>query len=77
MTGKGCSYNGGLCHQVVESCSGCNRSAEFDAGWYCTACPEPAVKWKNGNCNFATHVATTSAGNRAKLNPIKASKRRR
>ena len=75
MTGKGCSYTGGLCHEVIEQCSGCNRSAEFETGWYCTACPEPAIKWKNGNCNFATHVTTTAATNKAKLNPIKASKR--
>jgi hypothetical protein len=56
MTAKGCSYNGGICHEVVEHCNGCNRSAEFSSKWYCTACPDPSIKWKTGDCNFASHV---------------------
>ncbi len=28
MTNKGCSYNGGKCYPVVESCKGCGR-----VGW--------------------------------------------
>jgi hypothetical protein len=75
MTAKGCGYNQGLCHEVVESCKGCNRASEIESGWYCTACPEPSLKWKNGNCNLATHVATTPAAAKAKINPLKASKR--
>jgi hypothetical protein len=35
------------------------------------------MKWKNGNCNLATHVATTVAANKQKINPLKASKRAR
>jgi hypothetical protein len=41
---------------------------------YCSACPEPALKWKWGNCNMATHVVT-AAENKQKINPLKASKR--
>ena len=77
MTAKGCSYNDGICHQVVEQCQGCNRGSEFSSGWFCTACPEPAAKWKNGNCNFASHVSTATNSAKAKINPLKASKRGR
>jgi hypothetical protein len=75
MTAKGCGYNGGICQEIVEKCEGCNRKDELESGWYCSACPEPAMKWKNGNCNLATHVTTVSASKKQKLNPLKASKR--
>ncbi len=75
MTSKGCSYKGGICHQVTEQCNGCNRSTELSSGWYCTACPDPSIKWKNGKCNLATHVAVESKQAQAKINPLKASKR--
>ncbi|RLC01401.1 MAG: hypothetical protein DRI57_31155 [Deltaproteobacteria bacterium] len=75
MTAKGCSYNGGICHEIVEQCNGCNRSAEFASGWFCTASPEPSIKWKNGKCNLASHVTTTANENKIKINPLKASKR--
>lgn len=77
MSANGCSYNGGICHQVVEQCQGCNRGSEYTSGWYCSACPEPAMKWKNGNCNLATHVNSATASTTAKINPLKASKRAR
>lgn len=75
MTEKGCSYKGGRCYAIVEECSGCNRAAEFESGWYCSVAPEPAIKWKLGNCNMATHVQAAVAETKAKINPIKASKR--
>ncbi|MGB5423817.1 MAG: hypothetical protein WBN03_16760, partial [Desulfobacterales bacterium] len=28
MTAKGCSYNGGICHEIVEQCNGCGRKVE-------------------------------------------------
>jgi hypothetical protein len=77
MSADGCSYNGGICNQVVEQCQGCNRGSEYSSGWYCTACPEPETKWKNGNCNLASHVSTASVGSKTKINPLKASKRAR
>ena len=75
MTKNGCSYKGGACNAVVEACTGCSRCKEYETGWYCTAVPDPALKWKNGNCNLATHVTMTVKEEKAKLNPIKASKR--
>ncbi|MEJ2040689.1 MAG: PxxKW family cysteine-rich protein [Desulfosarcinaceae bacterium] len=76
MTAKGCGYNGGVCHEIVEACKGCGRAAEIEAGWYCSACPEPSTKWKNGNCNLATHVTSnTGVSAKQKINPLKASKR--
>jgi hypothetical protein len=76
MGKSGCSYNGGICHEIVEQCDGCNRGSEYSSGWYCTACPDPSLKWKNGSCNLATHVKSASASSKAKLNPLKASKRK-
>lgn len=75
MKTSGCSYNGGLCHEVVEACQGCNRALQIEASWYCSACPEPAMKWKNGNCNLATHITAAPVAAKAKINPLKASKR--
>ncbi|GBC59084.1 hypothetical protein DENIS_0014 [Desulfonema ishimotonii] len=75
MTKKGCSYNGGSCHEIVEQCKGCNRIIEFDSVSYCGAAPEPALKWKNGICNLATHVKAAAATTQTKINPLKASKR--
>lgn len=76
MNAKGCSYNGGICHEIVEQCNGCKRTSEITTGWYCSACPDPSLKWKNGNCNLATHVSNGSSESKAKINPLKASKRR-
>jgi hypothetical protein len=75
MTAKGCGYNGGHCYEIVEACQGCSRAVQLSTGWYCTACPEPALKWKRGNCNLATHVTNTVVTAKAKVNPLKASKR--
>jgi len=74
MTAKGCSYNGGICHEIVENCQGCNRTIEHSSRWYCSACPQPSIKWKTGNCNLASHL-TAEAEKKAKVNPLKASKR--
>ncbi|MEW6078072.1 MAG: PxxKW family cysteine-rich protein [Thermodesulfobacteriota bacterium] len=75
MTAKGCSYKGGVCLPIVEACQGCKRAVEYPTGWYCSATPDPAKKWKNGPCNLATHVETTPVETKTKVNPLKASKR--
>jgi hypothetical protein len=76
MTPKGCSFNGGECHQIVEQCEGCDRILNLESGRYCAAVPNPAVKWRLGSCNLATHVkSTTKNGQTVKINPLKASKR--
>ena len=76
MTANGCGYNGGACLPIIDQCMGCNRTSEFPTGTYCTAVPDPSLKWKTGNCNVATHVKTVAASKKQKINPIKASKRR-
>lgn len=76
MTANGCVFNGGSCREIVEACSGCNRVVDYEGGWFCSVAPDPAVKWKNGNCNLATHVSTETVEKKQKINPIKASKRR-
>jgi len=74
MKKTGCSYNNGVCREVVEQCEGCGHIGTFVAGKYCLSYPEPALKWRNGNCNFATHLKVTGAA-KDKINPLKASKR--
>lgn len=74
MSKNGCTYAGGACLSVVEKCTGCARSKEYQTGWYCSAAPNPALKWKNGDCNLATHI-TVVVKEQAKINPLKASKR--
>jgi len=75
MTKNGCSYNGGTCHPVVEQCEGCERIREYAGGKYCSAYPNPGMKWKNATCNFATHVKKDSKQERV-VNALKASKRK-
>ena len=74
MKTSGCSYNEGVCQPVVEECQGCKRVADFAAGQYCNATPEPSSKWKNGKCNLATHIKEEATA-KVKINPLKASKR--
>ena len=76
MTAEGCSYNEAACLPIIDECNGCQRTSEFPTGMYCVAAPDPSLKWKNGNCNIATHVKTVTETKKQKLNPIKASKRR-
>ena len=75
MKKSGCSYNGGKCHPIVETCAGCDRVVEYSTGSFCKTYCEPAVKWTKGSCNFATHVKKEVKEDSFKLNPLKASKR--
>ena len=75
MTAKGCSYNDGICHEIIERCNGCARIITIENGTYCTAAPDPSLKWKFDHCNLATHVKIEEIKENGKLNPIKASKR--
>lgn len=75
MTKAGCGYNGGSCHPIVEQCEGCDRIVEKETGRYCKSYPNPAIKWKTGRCNFATHVKSEVQAQQNKVNPLKASKR--
>jgi len=75
MSKKGCGFNGGTCHIIVEECEGCQRVAEYPTGKYCMAFPDPAAKWHAGRCNMATHLQAISKKENGKVNPLKASKR--
>ena len=75
MKKNGCSYNGGRCYPIVESCKGCDRVVEFSTGSYCKTYCEPSIKWAKAPCNFATHVKKEVKEDTFKLNPLKASKR--
>lgn len=77
MQPKGCTFNGGACHPVIDKCNGCARIMELPSGNYCQVFPDPAAKWANGNtCSMATHLRNVSRGSRAHMvNPLKASKR--
>ena len=76
MTKKGCNFNGGRCHVVVEACSGCGKTTDFENEMFCTIAPNPEAKWARGKCNFATHIKNAEEiPSDKKLNPLKASKR--
>ncbi|MGW8288983.1 MAG: PxxKW family cysteine-rich protein, partial [Candidatus Bathyarchaeia archaeon] len=47
---------------------------KFKHGVYCQCSPNPAIKWRNGSCNLATHRKSASQ-KVVKINPLKASKR--
>ena len=75
MTKKGCEYSGGKCNTIIEQCEGCQKASDFPTGKYCIAFPDPAAKWRTGNCNMATHIKAPEKKESAKVNPLKASKR--
>lgn len=75
MTRKGCTFNGGQCHPVVDSCNGCSRAITIADTTFCSVAPDPASKWVRGVCNFATHTERKAVEQTQKLNPLKASKR--
>lgn len=73
-TADGVEVKGFIVSPCVEQCSGCERIRTFDDQEFCSSYPDPASKWCGGNCNFATHIKTEAQA-KAKVNPIKASKR--
>jgi len=75
MTKRGCTYNGGRCHTIVELCEGCGKILENTFGKFCTVYPNPASKWNFGKCPTATHLKREVAETTQKINPLKASKR--
>lgn len=73
-TDAGVELNGMVLQPVVEQCDGCDRVRSFTEEKYCSSYPMPARKWAGGRCNFATHIKS-EGGSKAKVNPLKASKR--
>jgi len=76
MTKKGCQFDGGSCHPIVEQCEGCQRIGEFPSGKFCLIYPDPAAKWRLGKCQMATHLKDSTKNDNGKINPLKASKRK-
>jgi len=76
MSNKGCQFNGGSCHTIVDRCEGCQKVLELPTGNFCRVFPDPAIKWRMGTCNMATHIKASNGNKNGKLNPLKASKRR-
>lgn len=74
-TEQGVELKGILMHPSIDKCEGCDRLRSFENQTFCSSYPEPDKKWVGGRCNFATHVKTETSGKKAKVNPIKASKR--
>ena len=56
-------------------CEGCERIVEIETGKVCRSYVNPDAKWKNGICNFATHVKPEIITTQIKVNPLKAAKR--
>lgn len=75
MKKTGCGYNGGKCYTIVESCEGCARVMELEAGTFCMSFPYPAQKWQSAGCSMATHLKKETKSGEQKINPLKASKR--
>jgi len=75
MKKAGCSFKGGKCYNIIDSCEGCDRIEEHPSGRYCKSYADPISKWSNGKCNFATHTIIENSVTKTKLNPLKASKR--
>lgn len=73
-TDEGVIVNGFVLSPCVEQCKGCERIRDFESEEFCSSYPNPASKWAGGRCNFATHLKTQTAA-KAKVNPLKASKR--
>ena len=77
MGAHGCTFAGGACFEIIEQCEGCAKIIEYETGRFCSVYPHPAMKWRNGACNFATHVKreiVKDASGKA-VNPLKAAKR--
>ncbi len=75
-TTAGCGFGdpSDTCVAVVDKCSGCDHTHDWDAATYCKTFASPADKWAFGPCNMATHVKEEAKVAR-KINPLKASKR--
>ena len=73
-TNDGVQLSGVILQPIVEQCNGCDRIRNFEEQEFCASYPTPAKKWTLGRCNFATHVKAETII-KAKVNPLKASKR--
>ena len=67
-TEQGVEVKGMLMQPVIEKCEGCDRVRTFEEQQFCGSYPNPAKKWFDGRCNFATHIKTETS-KAAKVNP--------
>jgi hypothetical protein len=63
----GCGFLGGACRPIFEKCEGCERIKTYEGKKFCAAFPDPAVRWRLGNCNMATHIKTETKSEAAKV----------
>ncbi|MBN1547651.1 MAG: PxxKW family cysteine-rich protein [Syntrophaceae bacterium] len=75
MSKNGCTFIGGSCKTIIESCVGCNKVVEYPTGQYCKVYADPASRWTTGKCAIASHVSRDIKETTQKINPLKASKR--
>ena len=68
-------YAAGSFQPIVERCEGCERIVEENNTKYCRTYLNPAAKWRQGMCNFATHAKPELKLVKVRVNPLKASKR--
>ncbi|MGB9713152.1 MAG: PxxKW family cysteine-rich protein [Dissulfurimicrobium sp.] len=70
-------FKGILCEEIIDKCKGCARIMSWEGKEYCSVYSQPAMKWRKGICNFATHVKVEVAKDESgkKINPLKAAKR--
>jgi hypothetical protein len=52
---------------IVEKCQGCDRTNVVGDLVYCAAFTTPALKWRLGNCNMATHIKVETKGGAEKV----------
>ena len=76
MGKAGCANQSGTCYTIIDKCEGCHKVSEFPSGHYCTVFPNPPAKWRMGMCTMANHIKVESKKPEAKINPLKASKRK-
>jgi hypothetical protein len=75
QTSETSKYAGQVFQPIVEQCEGCGRIVEEDSNRFCRTYLNPAAKWRVGICNFATHAKPELKLVKARVNPLKASKR--
>jgi hypothetical protein len=68
-------YSSGFFKSVIDKCEGCERIVTVAEDRYCRTYADPPAKWKQGICNFATHVKPEITTTAIKVNPLKAAKR--
>lgn len=76
-TGTTMMFKGILCEEIIDKCKGCARVIAGDSREYCSVYTQPAMKWRRGVCNFATHakIEVIKDESGKKINPLKAAKR--